>query len=80
MVVMFKDAVSMVGRAWCRTMHRRPMWPIHGEYHCSICLRTYRVPWEGEPEETEAETAPAGIAQGSAERLITPLGSWQRSG
>ena len=42
----FKNRFSFIGRVWCRTMHRRPMWPIHGEYECATCLRRYPVPWE----------------------------------
>jgi len=51
-----KQTFSVLGRVWCRTMHRKPMWPIHGEYHCSVCLRRYPVPWETEPEGPEVET------------------------
>jgi hypothetical protein len=48
-----KHSLSMLGKAWCRTMHRQAMWPIHGEYYCSICLRRYPVPWEHGTEEPE---------------------------
>ena len=44
----FRDKFSFIGRVWCRTMHKRAMWPIHGEYECSTCLRRYPVPWEKE--------------------------------
>ena len=23
-----------IGRRWCRAMHQKPRWPIHGEYVC----------------------------------------------
>jgi hypothetical protein len=36
---------SVIGKAWCRTMHKRTMWPIHGEYECSTCLRRHPVMW-----------------------------------
>ncbi len=36
-------------RTWCKTMHQRAMWPIHGKYICPQCLREYPVAWEGVP-------------------------------
>jgi hypothetical protein len=30
---------------WCRTFHSGPYWPVHGNYRCRICLRSYPVPW-----------------------------------
>jgi hypothetical protein len=33
---------------WCAMMHDEPMWPIHGNYRCRLCGRSYLVPWEGE--------------------------------
>jgi hypothetical protein len=29
------------------------MWPIHGRYVCSRCLREYPVEWEGSPKPGE---------------------------
>ena len=37
---------SRVERRWCTIVHRKAMWPVHGQYRCSICLRTYPVLWE----------------------------------
>ena len=31
---------------WCRTFHPEPLWPVHGQYRCRACLRTYSVPWQ----------------------------------
>ena len=31
---------------WCKRVHRRAMWPIHGKYICSRCLREYPVCWD----------------------------------
>ena len=31
---------------WCRTFHRKALWPIHGKYVCSTCLREHVVDWE----------------------------------
>jgi hypothetical protein len=36
-------------RFWCRRVHRRTMWPIHGKYICTRCLQEYPVFWETEP-------------------------------
>ena len=35
-----------IAEVWCRTMHRSPMWPAHGQYQCRTCGREYPVPWE----------------------------------
>jgi len=44
---------NRISEFWCRKMHTRAMWPIHGKYLCSQCLREYPVAWEGHarPEE-----------------------------
>jgi hypothetical protein len=39
-----------LGRRWCRVMHQRLLWPIHGQYECSVCLRRFAVPWSNSPE------------------------------
>jgi hypothetical protein len=39
---------------WCRLMHPSPMWPVNGHYRCSVCLRSYPVPWEKRPVGTKA--------------------------
>jgi hypothetical protein len=36
------------GRSWCGLMHDSPMWPIHGQYQCGACGRSYSVPWDGD--------------------------------
>jgi hypothetical protein len=40
---------TFMKRLWCRRVHRRPMWPIHGKYICPRCLQEYPVYWEGAP-------------------------------
>ncbi len=30
---------------WCKSMHSKAMWPIHGKYICPDCLREYPVAW-----------------------------------
>jgi hypothetical protein len=48
MAEQLKASFSFIGRAWCRAVHKRTMWPIHGEYECSTCLRRYPVMWTTE--------------------------------
>ena len=36
-----------ISEIWCRRMHSRAMWPIHGKYLCRRCLRQHAVTWEG---------------------------------
>jgi hypothetical protein len=31
---------------WCKKMHSKAMWPIHGRYICPDCHREYPVAWE----------------------------------
>jgi hypothetical protein len=38
-----KDLLNTLETIWCETMHDRVMWPIHGRYLCSTCLREYPV-------------------------------------
>ena len=54
---------NRISEVWCKTMHNRAMWPIHGRYVCPECLREYRVAWEGPAPPSEyAESLPkAGI-------------------
>ncbi len=37
---------SWLSRLWCRTMHEKAMWPIHGRYVCPRCFREYAVDWD----------------------------------
>ena len=45
---------EMLEKIWCRLTHAGPMWPIHGTYRCSECLRQYPVPW-GQAAQKTAE-------------------------
>ena len=36
-----------ISELWCKRMHSRAMWPIHGKYLCRQCLREHTVTWEG---------------------------------
>jgi len=40
-----KELLDEVEVLWCQAMHGQVMWPIHGEYRCRACLRTYPVPF-----------------------------------
>ena len=35
-----------ISEFWCKNMHTRAMWPIHGRYICPQCLREHAVVWE----------------------------------
>jgi hypothetical protein len=41
----WQTAAGNAGRSWCGLMHGSPMWPIHGQYQCGECGRSYSVPW-----------------------------------
>ncbi len=56
MAEQLKRRFSFFGRAWCRAMHKRTMWPIHGEYECSTCLRRYPVAWEAQGAATHVKS------------------------
>jgi hypothetical protein len=57
---------SWIARLWCRAMHRRPMWPIHGKYTCPICMQEYAVGWA--KSEDPPKTPP-----GSKRTSVAPL-------
>ena len=64
MAEQLKKQFSLMGQAWCRTMHKQTRWPIHGEYECSVCFRRYSVPWE--PKNT---TQPAAQLQATHHKI-----------
>lgn len=37
---------KLIAEFWCKSVHARPMWPIHGHYICPRCLRRYPVNWD----------------------------------
>jgi hypothetical protein len=48
-----------ISELWCKIMHDHAMWPIHGRYICSDCMREYAVEWEHPRQEEErVEYAP----------------------
>ena len=44
---------NKISDLWCKKMHDRAMWPIHGKYICPQCLREHAVAWEGSPRVAE---------------------------
>jgi hypothetical protein len=48
---------------WCRNMHSKTMWPIHGKYICPDCLREYPVAWEElrEPQQHPERPRPSVV-------------------
>jgi len=53
---------------WCKRMHSKAMWPIHGRYICPDCHREYPVAWEAEPPafERRAESPPRPASEPQA--------------
>lgn len=45
--------LNFVSELWCKRFHTQAMWPIHGKYVCSRCLREYPVAWEGPAQPAE---------------------------
>jgi len=37
--------MNFISRFWCRHFHDQILWPMHGQYRCMVCLRTWDVPW-----------------------------------
>lgn len=58
---------------WCKSMHSKAMWPIHGKYVCPTCLREYPVIWEEIPHGTEIAEPPNNAFVWSAK---APLLAW----
>ena len=44
---------NQITHVWCKTMHARAMWPIHGKYICQKCLQEYPIAWEGPARQAE---------------------------
>jgi hypothetical protein len=64
---------------WCRTMHTRMMWPIHGKYVCRACMREYPIVWDGLTApatavgaiQVDAQTRARALAVAEARALAT---------
>ena len=40
-----RQLLEQVEKMWCTAMHSHVMWPAGNQYRCSVCLRTYPVPF-----------------------------------
>jgi acetone carboxylase gamma subunit len=58
-----------ISTLWCKSMHSKAMWPMHGKYICPDCFREYPVEWTGVPR--DEETTYAWTAKQAKERLGT---------
>ena len=38
--------IDFIRSTWCKSMHHKAMWPMHGKYVCPRCLLEFPVPWE----------------------------------
>jgi len=38
--------MNWISELWCKAVHSKPMWPMHGKYICATCLREYPVVWD----------------------------------
>lgn len=54
--------IQQIAGWWCRHFHGGIYWPIRGQYRCSVCLRTFNVPWEEKSAPAPVRT-PALVAQ-----------------
>jgi hypothetical protein len=61
-----RDLIEQFEKFWCETMHTGVMWPIHGRYRCSTCLREYAVEFEGSEPWTPAGSSVAAPLSGGA--------------
>ena len=34
-----------ISEVWCKSMHSKAMWPMHGKYMCPDCFREFPVEW-----------------------------------
>jgi hypothetical protein len=68
-----KELINTVEKIWCETMHERVMWPIHGRYLCSTCLREYPVAFH------DAETQSHKTTPLSDLSVSVPLRPWTAS-
>ena len=66
--------INWISTVWCKKMHTKAMWPIHGRYICPQCLRTYPVAWEG-PAISPVGSASRNVPQ--AELQHSPVSLYQ---
>jgi hypothetical protein len=66
--------INWISVLWCKKMHTKAMWPIHGRYICPQCLRTYPVVWE---EPAIARTGPINSAKPQTELQHSTVSLYQ---
>jgi hypothetical protein len=59
---------NRIAEKWCKKMHTKAMWPMHGKYVCPRCLREFAVDWEGPPTPEEY----SGLAEQEVRVEIAP--------
>ena len=42
---LLRQLIASLGAVRCRLIHRDISRPVHGHYHCWICLRDFRTNW-----------------------------------
>ena len=47
-----------ISEVWCKSMHSKAMWPMHGKYTCPECFREYPVEWAENPTRSEVVAPP----------------------
>ena len=47
-----------ISEVWCKSMHSKAMWPMHGKYTCPDCFREFPVEWAELPNGTEVSAPP----------------------
>jgi hypothetical protein len=63
--------INKISELWCRKMHTKAMWPIHGRYICPQCLRTHAVVWEDPVVRTN--TVQPAVTQPEMQPRTAPL-------
>jgi hypothetical protein len=75
---------STLKTTWCKLFHGAPMWPVHGYYRCSTCLRKHPVPWafrEGGPVGlgvTAVHSTATGV-KGFGVSQVAYVADWRRN-
>jgi uncharacterized protein YbaR (Trm112 family) len=62
--------LNRISELWCKKMHSKAMWPIHGRYICPQCFRAYPVAWE-DPAVLQNEDAGQRAVQQELGQSIT---------
>ena len=60
---MFKELQSRVSAKWCNLAHESVMWPVHGQYECRTCGRSYPAFAEAPLQGSGVQTARSGVAE-----------------